>query len=344
MLEEQPNLVEEIASSSDEALCGMLGLETLEDLAMNEESGEPRTLDNLLSLPDDEIRRVLDEQQSIRNYRDESVCTVPEALCLDPALMRRITDELSWGKHHSDKTFESIKVISRGELSERRKVTRFENFVHAHDEWTRVCDYIGRIASVICERPMTLFKEKLNLKPAGGSGFAPHLDTPSLRVALGEDGPVTFVTVMVAIDSMNEKNGCLQVVKGHWTEKNAVKAIQPESGANPDGNGRAGAIPREVADHLPFEPYVSVEWKKIQDYRPFSPSSRLADMLGWIDCAIQWMGTAPIIGKPVRIPSARCFLNLQSIGRGRMSHPILRTHGKAAYRLQKKGGSRSTTR
>eukprot|EP00977_Amphora_coffeiformis_P005966 scaffold1271_cov167-Amphora_coffeaeformis.AAC.1 len=256
MLVEAKTLADESASSSDEALCAMLGLPSLEGVVMNEEADEPRTLDNLLIMTESEIRRIIEEQQSIRKYKEESVCSVPETLCLDSALMRRITDELSWGKHRSDKTFETIKVLSRGEILERRKITRFENFVSSHNEWTRLCQYIGNVVSVICERPMVLFKEKLNLKPPGGSGFAPHLDAPSLRVALGDEGPSTFVTVMVAIDSMNEQNGCLQFDKGSWSEENAVETIQPESDANPDGNGRAGAIPTELADSLPFEPYI----------------------------------------------------------------------------------------
>lgn len=91
----------------------------------------------------------------------------------------------------------------------------------------------------------------------GGSGFAPHLDTPSLRVALGEKGPQTFVTVMVAIDDMNVKNGCLRIAKGAWSSsENCCPVVQPEANGNPDGDGRAGAIPPEVADNLHFEDLV----------------------------------------------------------------------------------------
>jgi ectoine hydroxylase-related dioxygenase (phytanoyl-CoA dioxygenase family) len=169
--------------------------------------------------------------------------------------MRRITDELTWGVYQSDKTYETIRVVSRGEIEERRKVTRFENFVATHGEWESLCDYVGRLASIIYGEPMVIFKEKLNLKPPGGSGFAPHLDTPSLRVALGNKGPQEFVTVMVAIDAMTEANGCLQFVKGKWSEENAVPTVQPEKGSNPDGNGREGAIAVKDAQNLPFVPH-----------------------------------------------------------------------------------------
>jgi len=103
---------------------------------------------------------------------------------------------------------------------------------------------------------LVLFKEKLNLKPPGGSGFAPHLDGPSLRLALGDDGPQTFVTVMVAIDDMTAQNGCLRVCKGRWSQDHSCDVIEPEKGASPDAGGRAGAIPVHVADTLEFEDVV----------------------------------------------------------------------------------------
>lgn len=244
----------------------MLGLPSMDGLAMDTDAHEdpddepPHTLHYLMRLSEERLRQFIDEQRSIRDYyAQDSLCTVPSALCLDPSLMRRITDELSWGKHASTKSYETIKVLAAasgggGQVLERRTVTRFENFVKTHGEWTRLCDYIGRITSIICGQPMVLFKEKLNLKPPGGSGFAPHLDTPSLRVALGSKGPQNFVTVMIAIDSMTVQNGCLQFVKGKWSDENAVETIQPKSDGNPDADGRAGAIPLAVADSLAFEP------------------------------------------------------------------------------------------
>ena len=243
--------------SSDEALCEMLGLSSLSSVAMHEEEASddgPHTLEYLLGLPESELRRMIVEKEAIEKYRHESVASIPASLCLDPSLLRRITDELLWGQHPSDKSYETIKVLSQGEILERRKVTRFENFVPMHQEWSQLCEYIGRLATIVCGETMTLFKEKLNLKPPGGSGFAPHLDTPSLRVALGKDGPQDFVTVMVAIDSMTEENGCLQFVEGNWSEENAVETILPDTNGNPDGNGRAGAIPTSVAEELEFQP------------------------------------------------------------------------------------------
>ena len=143
------------------------------------------------------------------------------------------------------------------EIEERRTLTRLENFVPHHDGWSELClHYLTDLISALCGEPMALYKEKLNVKPPGGSGFAPHLDSPSLRMALGPEGPREFVTVMVAIDDMTVRNGCLRVVKGPHTEENHVDVILPKEDGNPDGDGRAGAIPDGVASALEFEDVV----------------------------------------------------------------------------------------
>jgi len=52
-----------------------------------------------------------------------------------------------------------------------------------------------------------LFKEKINFKLAGASGFAPHQDAP----AFSSFGQNFHVTVMLSIDPTNAANGCLEV-------------------------------------------------------------------------------------------------------------------------------------
>lgn len=114
-------------------------------------------------------------------------------------------------------------------------------------------------------------QEKLNYKPAGGAGFMPHLDHPSLMYyALPHFD--SFITVMLAIDDMTEgalimrarvfrrcahrwaddvrrkkENGCLRVCKGAWSAANAVACMAPEG--DPEVGGRAGAIATEARAH-----------------------------------------------------------------------------------------------
>ena len=250
-------------NSADEALYEMLGLKgiSLNEAVTNLKStSQNHSCSGIPQLELIEIERIVNGPNQVgKLYRNEAICLLPRELSIPSKLMRKITDELVYGesKHPSDKSYEKIKFISNGDtqISERRELTRFENFVDNHDGWHELChSYIARCVSVICGEEMILYKEKLNLKPPGGSGFAPHLDSPSLRTALRDEGPSTFVTVMIAIDDMTEKNGCLKVCKGPWSENNHVEVVEPEQGGDPDAGGRAGAIEFNVADKLTFEP------------------------------------------------------------------------------------------
>jgi ectoine hydroxylase-related dioxygenase (phytanoyl-CoA dioxygenase family) len=157
--------------------------------------------------------------------------------------------------------------------------TRLENFVSTHSEWKNLCcNRIPNFLSAVLGEEMVLFKEKLNLKPPGGSGFAPHLDTPSLRVALGRDGPQTFVTVMVAIDDMTSLNGCLRVCKGPWTEHNHCEVVIPDEGnTNPDAEGRRGAIPSTVASEQMYEDII-IKGGTVALFNGWAPHRSVANM------------------------------------------------------------------
>ncbi len=257
--------------SADVALSEMLGLSMNEMNGIQELSneGEENVLAALhegpmknCSLPGfsvEDIQLIVRDKSLRQIYTDESVCILPGELSLPSSLMRRITDELVYGtsKYPSNRTYESISIQKSGEITMHRKLTRLEDFVNNHDEWKELCHgYLAKCVSSIIGEEMVLYKEKLNFKPPGGSGFAPHLDSPSLRIAFGDSGPRTFVTVMLAIDNMTEQNGCLRVSKKNWSEENHVEVVEPEKDGNPDAGGRAGAIPLEVADKYTFEPII----------------------------------------------------------------------------------------
>ena len=251
---------EEEANSSDEALLEMLGLNSLDSLVVEKKQADYEDeAHNIPQVSESSLTSSVESHGLPRHYQDESVCAFPTELCISASYMRRITDELVWGgnRYSVDRTNETIKIWKQGEILERRTLTRLENFVNAHEGWNDLCrNYLRRCVSVALGTEMVLYKEKLNLKPPGGSGFAPHLDAPSLRIALGPDGPQTFVTVMVAIDDMTNQNGCLRVLKGPWSEEHHCQVIQPEKDGNPDAGGRAGAIPIEAADGMDFEDLV----------------------------------------------------------------------------------------
>jgi hypothetical protein len=219
-------------------------------------------------LSESAIQDLLENDNAQEKYKSEGVYKFPRECGLSPLLLHRLTEQLRLSPpdsvlFESDKTYETIGGI--------RSLTRLENFVRSkpiHQEnnvisgvsWYEVChEYAGRqLVSSLYQKPMVLYKEKLNFKPPnGGKGFAPHLDAPSLGLLWDqsrEEGPRTFATVMIAIDKMTKQNGCLRVVRGPWSADSHVplESHNRESG-NPDGNGRAGAIPLEEAEALEFE-------------------------------------------------------------------------------------------
>ena len=266
--------------SADEALLSMLGLVDLDVKVIDddEEGGARPTNSSFPTRAN--IDEILLSTAVASDYKRNGVVLFPSSLNVPAALMRRLTDELVWGgdKVRADKTYETIQLWKEGEIVERRTLTRLENFVDYHEEWKQLCrNYLADCISALVGQTMVLFKEKLNLKPPGGSGFAPHLDGPSLRMALqGENGPKTFVTVMVAIDNMTSQNGCLRVVKGPWAQDDTVEVIQPEANGNPDAGGRAGAIPLQVAETLEFED-LSCEGGSIAAFGEWTPHRSTAN-------------------------------------------------------------------
>jgi hypothetical protein len=217
-------------NSADIALCELLGLSSLDavvlfdddkdddvdkvdgsdDVTPANNNKERRSLDDLLRLSDASIRRVVaaGHPDLTTEYRDRKVCTFPPELSVPADVMRRLTDELVWGgdQVRAARSYETVQKAVGSDvggdgalrLEERRVLTRLEN-LNDHPGWNGLCNnYIRRLVSVLVGQDVVLYKTKVNLKPAGGSGYAPHVDGPSLRVAYGDAGPQNFVTVMIA--------------------------------------------------------------------------------------------------------------------------------------------------
>jgi hypothetical protein len=125
-----------------------------------------------------------------------------------------------------------------------RLLCRVENFLPYHDGLRGLLertDLWKCLEELMGERPV-LFKEKLNFKLPGGSGFAPHQDAP----AFTSFGQTYHVTMLLSSDRMSPENGCLEMVDG-FTETRFLP--QEED----------GTVKREVADTLawralPVEP------------------------------------------------------------------------------------------
>jgi hypothetical protein len=131
---------------------------------------------------------------------------------------------------------------------------RIENFLPYHPGLDALFRG-GRLAALLEEllgEPAVVFKDKINLKTAGGAGFAPHQDAPAYR-----DFGVDFhVTIMVPVDPFTSENGCLEMAR-----EATQSAFLPQ---NPDGTLRADVVGRfayvpilaHPGDIIVFDSYV----------------------------------------------------------------------------------------
>lgn len=230
-------------------------------------------------------------------YQNTSVCILPDELSIPAAMMRRLADEVVlWSSSHQSptplpnvqRTYETIVVTKHHNnyipqvgskdddddfesgdgtsrlVHRKRELTRLEN-LRGHDGWRILCDdYIARVASVLLQRRQSLYKTKLNLKPPGGNGFAPHVDAPSLQLPFADcygsfsssnhdddddnagsssnSSFSSFITIMIAIDDMTVRNGCLRVAPRPLSAGPVTLLVPPHGSHNPDGDGRAGAL------------------------------------------------------------------------------------------------------
>lgn len=95
----------------------------------------------------------------------------------------------------------------------KRLLSRVENFCPYHQKFAELIQgpkMLGATAELLQE-PAVLFKDKINFKLAGGSGFEAHQD-----VQAGWDAYASlYITAMVTIDATTMENGCLELVAGH---------------------------------------------------------------------------------------------------------------------------------
>jgi hypothetical protein len=136
---------------------------------------------------------------------------------------------------------------------ERRVVQRIENFCPYHPGFDALVRG-GRLQAAVEQLlggPACLFKEKINFKLPGGSGFEPHQDQQAGWTAYAP----LFVTALVSIDRATVENGCLELadaprfaglIGDEWrpltAEQMASFALVP--------------VPTEPGDALFFDSYV----------------------------------------------------------------------------------------
>ncbi len=121
-----------------------------------------------------------------------------------------------------------MKYFERG--TEDRQLCRVEDFVPYHAGFAALLcgePLMDRLAELMGQ-PACLFKEKINYKLPGGSGFTAHQDAP----AFDAFGHRYHVTVLIAVDPQTRQNGGLEfaapVAEGVLLPQRADRSVAAE--------------------------------------------------------------------------------------------------------------------
>ena len=126
-------------------------------------------------------------------------------------LILKYTEELQKTPEVSGKEW---KYFEKSEINkDKRVLARIENFCKHHEGFNDICTK-SRILECVNDcfgEKGILFKDKINFKMPGGSGFKPHQDSQ----AGWDDYAKFYLTAMVSVDDATIKNGCLEFASGH---------------------------------------------------------------------------------------------------------------------------------
>ena len=115
----------------------------------------------------------------------------------------------------------------------REILSRVEYFRGFHEGLREVTESprIFEILDRLLGEPAVLFKDKINYKIPGSSGFLPHQDAQ----AGWSRYCATHVTVLVSIDAMTFENGCLELASGQHRRGLIGDLWEPLRGASLEG-------------------------------------------------------------------------------------------------------------
>ena len=159
-----------------------------------------------------------------------------------------------------------------------RLLQRIEDFCSFHagmDELVRQGRLTEAVAELL-EAPPVLFKDKLNFKPPGGSGFVLHQDQ---QAGWSAYAPI-FLTALISIDRAWADNGCLQIADMPRPQGLLGQEWKPLTPDELRGH-KLMDVPTEPGDVLFFDSYVahaseanrSDRWRRIL----YLTYNRLAD-------------------------------------------------------------------
>lgn len=188
----------------------------------------------------------------VRRYRETGWLLARGFFALSEiAEIARWTDDLvAWaeepGKHM---VYHEPSLIDAG----ARVVQRIENFCPYHagfDAFVRD-GKLREAVDQLLDAPSCLFKEKINFKMPGGSGFEPHQD----QQAGWSRYASIFLTALVSIDRATVENGCLEMADAPRFTGLIGEEWRPLT-ATEMGSFTLAPLPTEPGDVLFFDSYA----------------------------------------------------------------------------------------
>jgi hypothetical protein len=127
---------------------------------------------------------------------------------IDPTTLKQWANEVQALPREKGKWMPYDEITSTGE----RMLMRTEHFVDFRSGFSSLLNgnALTGILAQLTRDDMLLFKEKINYKMPGGSGFAAHLDA----LAYDHMGEIEHTTANLAVDAATLANGCVEVVPG----------------------------------------------------------------------------------------------------------------------------------
>ena len=128
------------------------------------------------------------------------------------------------------------------EIMERPRICRIEKFLNDNKFLRKhiLGDDILGFINKLNNKPFILYKEKINIKSSGGSGYSAHQDATAYHKLHGH------ITCLIALTKMNTNNGCLYISK---LKNNNI--ILP--------NDDDGCITKDIEEDLSWEPVIMSE-------------------------------------------------------------------------------------
>ncbi|MFO0679768.1 MAG: phytanoyl-CoA dioxygenase family protein [Polyangiaceae bacterium] len=149
-------------------------------------------------------------------YVRDGVHLVPELFgTAEVRSLRDFAEELLVAPEHERGPwrYTDDRCAAAGRTTLVHRVERFADFDHPGARALR-SPRLHAIVEACLGMPASPFKEKLNYKPRGGSGFEAHQDLQAGWGAYAD----TFVNVAIALDPSTPETGCLEIARGRHRE------------------------------------------------------------------------------------------------------------------------------